>query len=105
LDLAPQISAQLNKELEFFNSDRILDSASLTGRVDQLAQQMGITNFTFRTNSEEKDIHIEHTIRLNVRDTPIEQLMALDTALNAESPYINKVSVSLQADTRNPELL
>ena len=81
------------------------DLASLTGRVDQLAKQAGISNFTFNTNSEEQDIHVEHTIRLNVRDTPIDKLMALDAALNLESPYINKAGVSLKSDTRNTELL
>ncbi|WP_309385477.1 hypothetical protein [Cerasicoccus frondis] len=105
LDQAPETNAALDKELEFYNSDRIFDLASLTGRVDQLAKQAGITNFTFNTGSEDQDIHVAHTMRLNVRDTPIDKLMALDEALNRESPYINKVSVSLKSDRNNSELL
>ncbi|WP_309397417.1 hypothetical protein [Cerasicoccus maritimus] len=105
LNNAPVVNAELEKELEFYKSDRIYDLPSLTGRVDQLAKQAGVTNFTFNTGSEEQDIHVAHTIRLNIKDTPIENLMTLDQALNAESPYINKVSVSLKADTRNDELL
>ncbi len=105
LNQAADINSGLDQELEFYNSERIYDLASLTGRVDQLAKQAGISNFTFNTNSEEQDIHVEHTIRLNVRDTPIDKLMALDAALNLESPYINKAGVSLKSDTRNTELL
>lgn len=108
LVLQPQLAAQLKQELEFFSSDQILDSAALTGRVDQLAREVGIPNANFSFNpprSEEKDIHVEHTIRLNIRNTSIDQLMALDAAIDRESPYINKVSVSLSQDRGNKELL
>ncbi|GHB97779.1 hypothetical protein [Cerasicoccus arenae] len=105
LDLAPLITAQLDQELEFFSSDRILDSAKLTGRVDELARQTGISNYTYTTRSEMKDIHVEHTIRLNIRDTTMEDLMALDAVLDEESPYINKVAVSIDAKNNNSTLL
>lgn len=105
LDMKPELDAALKQELEFFQSDKILDRAALTGRVEQLATQSGITNFTYNTRSEDKDIHVEHTIRLNIRDTPMEELIAFDQAINGESPYINKVSVVLDANRRNSELL
>lgn len=105
LDQKPDLDAALKQELAFFQSGNTYDSAALTGRVEQLATQSGISNFTYNTRSEEKDIHVEHTIRLNVRDTPLDKLMAFDEAIDGESPYINKVSVKLGADRRGGELL
>lgn len=105
LALKPDLDAALKDELEFFQSEDILDSAALTGRVEQLATQNGVTNFEYDTRSVEKDIHVEHTIRLKISDTPLDKLMAFDQAINGESPYINKVAVRLEADRRNSELL
>ncbi|MGE9296450.1 MAG: hypothetical protein ACQKBV_09215 [Puniceicoccales bacterium] len=105
LALAPEIESQLQIELEFFNSDRTYDSASLAGRVDQLAQQTGINLVNFTTRSQESNIYVLHIMRLTIRDTPLKRLMAFDDALDKEQPYINQVSVSLDANRRNEELL
>jgi len=105
IDMKPELDAALKGELEFYQSDQVLDRPALTGRVEQLATQSGISNFTYNTRSEDMAIHVVHTIRLNIRDTPMEELMAFDQAINGESPYINKVSVQLDADRRNSEML
>lgn len=105
LNLAPEVDAQLAVELEFFNSDRTFDSASLAGRVDSLARQTGINLVNFNTKTDPRDIYDQHVMRLTIRDTPLEKLMAFDAALEQESPYINQKSVSLDADRRNPQLI
>ncbi|MEO0795336.1 MAG: hypothetical protein AAFX93_09250 [Verrucomicrobiota bacterium] len=105
LNLAPEIEVQLQEELEFFNSDRTLDRSALAGRVDSLARQTGVNLVNFKTRSQERDIYDLHIMRLSIRDTSLEKLMAFDAALEKESPYINQVSVSLDANRRNPDLL
>jgi len=105
LAMAPEVESQLQAELEFFNSDRTFDSAALAGRVDQLAQQTGINLVNFSADTEESDIYVLHSMRLSIRDTPLERLMAFDDAMDEEQPYINQVSVSLDANRRNPEQL
>jgi len=105
LDLSPEIEAQLERELEFFNSERTFDSAALAGRVQQLAQQNGVNLVDFPVRSQESDIYILHNMRLTIRDTPLKNLMAFDEALDREQPYINQISVTLDADRRNPALL
>lgn len=105
LAMKDTVDAQLAESLQRFNPERTFDSASLVGRVDALARQNGVSHDISTPNTREGDQFEFHTMRVTLRNTPIEKWLAFESALRSESPYINVESVRMSADQRNPDLL
>lgn len=105
LEQAPLVDEQLQENLQRFNPQQTFNSASLVGRIDALARQTGVNHDISTPRTQQGDKFEFHTMRVTIRNTPMEKWLAFADKLEAESPYINLERVSLDADSRNPELL
>lgn len=105
LALAPTVEGQLQESLQKFNPERTFNSAALVGRIDALARQTGVNHDISTPRSQQGEKFEFHTMRVSIRNTPMDKWLAFADKLEAESPYINLESVRLSADNRNPELL
>ncbi len=105
LALGPTVDTQLQESLQRFNPESTFNSAALVGRIDGLARQTSVNHDISTPRTQQGEKFEFHTMRVSIRNTPMEKWLAFAGKLEAESPYINLESVRLNADNRNPELL
>ncbi|MDX2110868.1 MAG: hypothetical protein SFY80_11560 [Verrucomicrobiota bacterium] len=94
----PAIKAQ-------FVADKTYNGVQLAARVDHLAREAKLDREIGSLETENSDISIRYSVRLQVRRAQIAELIALDTALQKDRPYIALESFQIQANSRDPKFL
>lgn len=97
----------LNRALERVDPSKTYAANQLSGRVDNLIRQSGLSTQADidPVRTREGEIFNDHNLRVRLNRISIAQLIQLNNLLGAETPYINIQSVRIQKNRRNPEQL
>lgn len=81
--------------------------SALQGRVDDIARRESrMQKFEVRiTQSESNDLFNNYHVRLSVDQASLEELIAFDEIIKAESPYLTLTAFTLRALPRDPRKL
>jgi hypothetical protein len=107
LDRSDFYAEALNTALERVDPAKTYAAAQLSGRVDNLIRQSGLSTQADidPVRTREGEIFNDHNLRVRLSRISIAQLIQLNNLLRAETPYINLQSVRIQKNRRNPEQL
>lgn len=107
LDRSDFFAQGLATALERVDPSKTYAAAQLSGRVDTLVRQTGLSVQADidRVLTREGEIFNDHNLRLRLSGISIAQLIKLNNLLKQETPYINIQSVRIQKDRRKPEQL
>jgi len=107
LDRSDFFAQGLATALERVDPSKTYAAAQLSGRVDSLVRQTGLSGQADidPVRTRESEIFNDHNLRLRLSRISIAQLIKLNNLLKQETPYINIQSVRIQKDRRNPEQL
>lgn len=97
----------LNTALQRVDPSKTYAAAQLSGRVDTLIRQSGLSTQADidSVRTREREIFNDHELNVRLNRISIAQLVQLNNLLGAESPYINLQSVRIQKNRRNPRQL
>lgn len=107
LDRSDFYTKALNTALERVDPSKTYAASQLSGRVDGLIRQSGLSTQADidPVRTREGEIFNDHNLRVRLSRISIAQLIQLSNLLRAETPYINLQSVRIQKNRRNPEQL
>lgn len=107
LESADFYTEALTTALERVDPAKTYAASQLSGRVDRLIRQSGLSTQADidPVRTREGEIFNDHNLRVRLGRISIAQLIQLNTLLSAETPYINLQSVRIQKNRRNPEQL
>ncbi|MGZ0657188.1 hypothetical protein ACWPKO_04000 [Coraliomargarita sp. W4R53] len=100
-------SEGLATALERVDPSKTYAAAQLSGRVDNLTRQIGLSGQADidSVRTREGEIFNDHNLRVRLKSISIAQLIQLNNLLKQETPYINIQNVRIQKNQRNPEQL
>jgi hypothetical protein len=107
LDRSDFFSQGLATALERVDPSKTYAAAQLSGHVDNLIRQSGLTlkaNIN-SVDTREGEIFNDHKLGVRLNGISIAQLIKLNSLLKQETPYINVQSVQIQKNRRSPEQL
>jgi hypothetical protein len=107
LDRGDFYTEALNTALERVDPSKTYAASQLSGRVDNLIRQTGLSTQADidPVRTREGEIFNDHNLRVRLSRISIAQLIKLNNLLSAETPYINLQSVRIQKNRRSPEQL
>ncbi len=107
LDRSEFYSEGLATALERVDPSKTYAARQLSGRVDGLIRQAGLSGQADidPVRRREGEIFNDHNLRVRLSRISIAQLIKLNILLKAETPYINLQNVRIQKNRRNPEQL
>jgi hypothetical protein len=107
LDRSEFFTQGLATALERVDPSKTYAAAQLSGRVDSLIRQNGLSDQADidPVRTREGEIFNDHNLRVRLSRISIAQLIKLNSLLKQETPYINIQSVRIQKNRRNPEQL
>lgn len=106
LEQSDMVEQMLREAREGLDSSRTFSGSQLVGHLDQLAREAGISSFdTNIPTTQETDLFSFHTVRLNIRNIQIEDLIAFDRQIKEDAPYIALTRFELVANRRDPRYL
>jgi hypothetical protein len=107
LDRSDFFSEGLATALERVDPSKTYAAAQLSGRVDNLTRQIGLSGQADidSVRTREGEIFNDHNLRVRLKSISIAQLIQLNNLLKQETPYINLQNVRIQKNQRNPEQL
>lgn len=107
LERADFYTEALNDALERVDPSKTYAANQLSGRVDNLIRQSGLSTQADidPVRTREGEIFNDHNLRVRLNRISIAQLIQLNNRLREETPYINIQSVRIQKNRRNPEQL
>jgi len=107
LDRSDFFDQGLAVALERVDPSKTYAAAQLSGRVDNLTRQIGLSGQADidSVRTREGEIFNDHNLRVRLKSISIAQLIRLNNLLKQETPYINIQSVRIQKNQRNPEQL
>ena len=93
--------------MEKLDSSKTFGATQLSGRIDGLLRQSGLSARADidPVKSKQGEIFNEHTLRVQLKRASIAQYVQFNNLLLKEAPYINQQSVTIKANRRNPEEL
>lgn len=105
LEQKDETKAQLKAALDRLDPKRTFSGSRLTGMIDDMAREAKL-NFSLHSPiTEEGDIFDVHTVRIQIRDAGLRELIAFDRKIKRESPYMGLDRVEISADRRDPRQL
>lgn len=107
LDRSDFYDQGLATALERVDPSKTYAAAQLSGRVDSLIRQTGLSGQADidPVRTREGEIFNDHNLRVRLSRISIAQLIKLNNLLKQETPYINIQSVRIQKNRRSPEQL
>ena len=107
LERADTYAQSAQTAMERLDSQKTFNAAQLSGRVDSLLRTAGLSSLADidSVKSSQGEIFNEHTVRVQLKRISIGQLVQFNKLLRDESPYINQLTVRINADRRNRKLL
>ncbi|MDQ8207416.1 hypothetical protein QEH52_07845 [Coraliomargarita sp. SDUM461003] len=107
LDRSDFFAEGLATALERVDPSKTYDAAQLSGRVDSLTRQIGLSGQADidSVRTREGEIFNDHNLRVRLKSISIAQLIRLNDLIKQETPYINLQNVRIQKNQRNPEQL
>jgi hypothetical protein len=107
LDRSEFFAQGLATALERVDPSKTYAAAQLSGRVDSLIRQTGLSGQADidPVRTREGEIFNDHNLRVRLNRISIAQFIRLNKLLKEETPYINIQSVRIQKNSRNPEQL
>lgn len=106
LEMAPMAEEVLSAARQGLDTSQTFSSAQLAGRLDSLARENSISSFDISSASTiETELFSFHTVRLSVQRASMVELIRLDNAIKAYSPYIATTEFLISANRRDPRIL
>lgn len=107
LDRSDFFAQGLATALERVDPSKTYAAAQLSGRVDSLIRQSGLSGQADidPVRTREGEIFNDHNLRVRLNRISIAQFIKLNNLLKQETPYINIQSVRIQKNGRSPEQL
>ncbi|TVP76925.1 MAG: hypothetical protein EA353_11370 [Puniceicoccaceae bacterium] len=107
IDRTDFYSQAVNAALQRVDPSKTYAAAQLSGRVDSLIRQSGLSNQADinPVDTREGEIFNNHELRVRLSRISIAQLIQLNNLFSKEAPYINLKSVRIEKNARNPEQL
>jgi hypothetical protein len=104
---ADEFDQGLQRALERVDPSKTFAAAQLSGRVDSLLRNAGLSGLADidPVRTREGEIFNDHNLRVRLSRISIEQLIDFNALLKKDTPYINLQSVRIAANRRNPEQL
>lgn len=107
LDRADVYANSARAAMERLDSSKTFGAAQLSGRIDNLLRQAGLSTKADidPVKSSQGEIFNEHTVRVQLKRISIAQMVQFNSLLRKESPYINQLNVRINANRRDREQL
>ncbi len=107
LERAETYAQSAREVMEKLDSSKTFGATQLSGRIDGLLRQSGLSARADidPVKSKQGEIFNEHTLRVQLKRASIAQYVQFNDLLLKEAPYINQHSVYIKANRRNPEEL
>jgi hypothetical protein len=104
---ADEFGRGLQRALERVDPSKTFAAAQLSGRVDALVRNAGLSGQADidPVRTREGEIFNNHNLRVRLSRISIEELIDFNALLKKDTPYINIQSVRIAANRRNPEQL
>jgi hypothetical protein len=104
---ADEFDRGLQRALERVDPSKTFAAAQLSGRVDSLLRNAGLSGQADidPVRTREGEIFNDHNLRVRLSRISINQLVDFNALLKKDTPYINIQSVRIAANRRNPEQL
>lgn len=106
LEQSEIVELMLKEAREGLDSSRTFSGSQLVGHLDRLARDADLSSFDLNVPStQETELFSFHTVRLNIKNTQIQDLIAFDRQIKEEAPYIALTRFELVANRRDPRYL
>ncbi|MDQ8193376.1 hypothetical protein QEH59_03000 [Coraliomargarita sp. SDUM461004] len=107
LDRSDFFSQGLATALERVDPSKTYAAAQLSGRIDNLTRQIGLSGQADidSVRTREGEIFNDHNLRVRLKNISMSQLIQLNNLIKQETPYINIQNVRIQKNQRTPEQL
>ena len=107
LERADAYADSAQSAMERLDSSKTFGAAQLSGRIDNLLRQAGLSTKADidPVKSTQGEIFNEHTVRVQLKRITIGQMVQFNRLLRKESPYINQLNVRINANRRDREQL
>jgi hypothetical protein len=107
LERGPEFTKGLQRALERVDPSKTYAAAQLSGRVESLLAQAGLSGQAdfASVRTREGEIFNDHNLLLRLDRISIDQLIRFNALLKQDTPYINVQSARISANRRNPEEL
>jgi len=107
LDRSDEFTLGLANALELVDPKKTYAGSQLSGRVDSILRQVGLSNQADinTVDTREGEIFNNHDVTIRLSRISIAQLIQLNQQLSQETPYINLLSVRVTKNRKKPEEL
>ncbi len=99
------IEVRLQDQLQRLDPQKTYTSSQLVGKLDSFARNANLRFDTNSPNTKPGDIFNIHTVRIQVRQAGIGDLIEFDNQIKKESPYLGLERVKLTSNKSDPRLL
>lgn len=102
---ADRFGRELNESLSLLDPKATLDAPGLVALVDALARAGGLKHELGAPDTVKRDIFLQHTLRVAIKNVPLAQLIEFERQLRARHPYATAEDFSIAANKTDPRLL
>lgn len=106
LELSREAELRVSEARAGLDASQTYSASQLVGKLDSLARETEFTSFDLSIPStQETDLFSFHSVRLNIKNTRIENLMRMDRKIKEHAPYIAMTQFQLTSNRRDPRYL
>lgn len=99
------LEQRLNAALAEIDQTRTLTAAELVGLIDGYARSAGLRHDLTSPITEHGNIFSQHSVRANLRNLTMAQLIRLEETVFSHYPYLSLDQLSITANRADPTLL
>lgn len=99
------VSSKLEVAGSRLNPEKTIDSDALFTQIDSLARKHGFSFDLGSPRHEQSDLFTIHSIRLGVKQAPLQDIIAFVQEIRGQSPYLNLAAFRLTPTEQDPALL
>jgi len=102
IDAADSIRARLASAREGLDTGRTFSASQLVGELDRIAREAGMVFDISSPSTQSNDLFSFHSVRLGIKRSRIEDLIAFDAEIKKHAPYITLAQFQITANRRDP---